>query len=108
DKELTPNEQWMKRRWMVRVPGNDTIVGPVSLDQIRRGLAHGKLEAGAEVAREGNDDFLLAQEVLDANAHLAPPDEEDADGNKVPPPPPSSMAMSRPPPPPDAKGARAK
>ncbi len=50
---------------MVRVPGQTDTVGPVSLDQIRRGLDHGKLDAGAEIARQGKDAWQPARAYID-------------------------------------------
>jgi len=103
---------------MVRAPGTIGIVGPVTLDQVQRGLAHGKLDARAEIARQGRTDWKLASEhvnwiyfehgklpkanaprdPLPSVAMLEPPPASSREGFGLPPPPPQSRGAPPPPP----------
>ncbi|HQF22348.1 MAG TPA: hypothetical protein PL065_02750 [Polyangiaceae bacterium] len=59
---------WTEKVWRVRSADGDSKeeVGPVSLDQVRRGIEAGKLDAAAKVARHGSDNWLSAKKLIDA------------------------------------------
>lgn len=60
---------WTQAMWMVRIPDKDDEIGPVTLDQVRRGLEKGKLDANAQVVPQNRTDWRVAsvqvQEVID-------------------------------------------
>jgi hypothetical protein len=59
---------WTEKVWRVRSADGDSDgeVGPVSLDQVRRGIEAGKLDAAAKVARNGTDNWLSARNIIEA------------------------------------------
>lgn len=57
---------WGAKTWRVRVAEGETEVGPVSLDQVRRGLEIGKLESSAQIARQDSDTWLSARQIVNA------------------------------------------
>ncbi len=59
---------WTEKVWRVRSADGDGDgeVGPVSLDQVRRGIEAGKLDATAKVARNGTDNWLSARNIIEA------------------------------------------
>ncbi len=59
---------WTEKVWRVRSADGDGDgeVGPVSLDQVRRGIEAGKLDAAAKVARNGTDNWLSARNIIEA------------------------------------------
>jgi hypothetical protein len=51
---------WTDPVWLVRVQESEAIVGPVSLDQIKRGIDKNKLAKDAEIALDGSDSWVAA------------------------------------------------
>lgn len=64
------NEQkddvWTAVTWRVRSADGEGEVGPVSLDQVRRGLEAGKIEPTVRLARVGSDTWLAARDIINA------------------------------------------
>ena len=72
--QSTSGDVWQTPIWMVSVPGNPNVVGPVTLDQIKRGIDHGKLDGGAQIAQQGTNNWAGARQVIQnmAGTHGAP------------------------------------
>jgi hypothetical protein len=64
---LDPAEAISLPEWYVWVEGGDAV-GPVSANQIARGILAGKVPRDAQVARHGDDAWF---EVLDSGAVVA-------------------------------------
>jgi hypothetical protein len=64
---VTIDDALVLREWYVRVDGGGTV-GPVSADQIARGIKLGRVPSDAEVARFDQTDWA---NVLDSTAIVA-------------------------------------
>jgi len=55
---------WTEAVWQVRSGSGSAAVGPVSLDQVRRGIQGGRIDPNAQLQRIGTSDWLPAAVVL--------------------------------------------
>jgi hypothetical protein len=60
------DEVWSAKVWRVRAADGQNEVGPVNLDQVRRGLESGRLDTSAQLAREDSDKWLSARDIISA------------------------------------------
>lgn len=77
DESSTHDEVWERCEWYVRTADGDSIVGPVTLNQIYRGLKAGKVPPDAEVTKEGSNTWAFASIVLVQAARPSHPPQRD-------------------------------
>jgi len=93
------NDVWRERVWMVRNFDGETIAGPLTLADIRDGMAQGKLEGAVLIAREGSTAWRPIEDVMDDAADMLPT-VMNAEAPKL------GGMPSKPPPPPPAPSVR--
>jgi hypothetical protein len=57
-------DAWCREEWMVRAPSQPAESGPVSLEQVARGLAEGSLPWDLQLARKGTATWRFATVVV--------------------------------------------
>jgi hypothetical protein len=93
------NDVWRERVWMVRNFDGETIGGPLSLVDVRDGMAQGRLDGAVLIAREGSTAWRPIEDVMDDASDMLPT----VMGVDAPP---LGVMPSRPPPPPPAPSVR--
>jgi hypothetical protein len=57
-------DAWCREEWMMRDGPKKPEAGPVSLEQVARGLAEGQIPWDAQVARQGTPSWRFATVVV--------------------------------------------